>query len=256
MIEVPKKLISEVENLVAMYGFNKIEIADIMGQVIEQLPDSCMGVDTKWALGGMMYSLVVNSKAVQNIKNVVDYVGDKRFNYNDLDCDIWAKHFRDYYSCVDCDSFIASVMGKEIPDPCPRCKGSKTDPEFYREYWVVIRGDHGSAVAYIVEKNCSNETLHIRELPSNQTSEELEEIKEELCREIIKERFDTKNPYIRYQDSRDKGFVLTLEYDLPEDDPKHEKKIHHSCEANLRSEFYISMAIEHFPCVLKEKPTL
>lgn len=246
MNKVPDGFVADVVAALGRHGIVNIQIADAMGQALDRVPDRCPGMDVLWCMGGALYSYVMRSGAIDTIKKVVERLGNVSLNYNDMDTDMWAARVAPTHTCLDCDNGLNKLIGRAEQDPatCPRCKGTQVDPEVHDDAWVLVFDDHGNALAFVVYETSLDVTLHIRELPYNQHNKRKAVLKR-LVADVLRGKHELEDELVRYGDSRDIGFVLSMS--VKKDDSWHE--VHPS----IKAVYAIDIVTQHFPCVLDDQ---
>lgn len=255
---MPQEFVDEIKAVFDKHNIKDISVPDAFGQLAHRLDECSIENTMPWMIGGLCASYARHHDCVGIIKQLVEKIeakfGENNLNYNDLDCNMWGKYVKVDIECLTCSSLISKIE-ENAPkkEECPRCKGTGIDPEFHNKMWVLMYDNHGYGKFFIVKENCLRFELHIRELPYNTKREKLVKLFKELCVDGKAERYDSENKYIRYLDNRDEGFVMSLEYEKPNDYHKESSDQTHDCEATLRARFVLSEIVEHFPCVIKEE---
>jgi len=245
---------ADLSALLEKHKIDKIGRANMLGQWLGR--NGTLGVDVSWSLGGMLAAYAIKHDAAGIFKRTVEAVekhyGAENFNYNDLDCDMWAKKIHHVNPCLECDCLLERIRKTKKPRPevCPRCNSTKLDPESFDEGWFLVWNNHGNAIAFVLWQNCINYELHIRELPYNKKDADRIKVLKALVSEVPKGRYDTEDELIRYRDTRDKGFLLSMVID--KEMPDYEIEARHSTEANPRAVYALESIVEHFPCVLDD----
>lgn len=127
-----------------------------------------------------------------------------RYNYNDLDCDMWAFTAQSGRECL-CDK-LKEVMGIDNSN-CDCVDGYEED--CYKHYFLV-HSNHGNGMLYhvVVDKSGYSQAINIRRLPYNWCKYDLEKLGERLA-DSAKEN-NVEDDFLRYQDSRDAGFSFSF----------------------------------------------
>lgn len=249
------QLAADLKAVLEKHGINDIYWPSAFGQAIDQLKDQCLVNSIPWFISGACASYIRRYGVIDTLKQLITKLGDKTLNYNDLDCDMWARHIKVMNECLTCSS-IVSKLDKDIPAPkpedCPRCKGTKIDPEFHDDVWVLVYDNHGNGSVFIIEEDFGSYTLSIRDLPYNESREKRIQVLHEMLKEMPKGKFDTEHPLIRFRDMRDEGFVLSMRLDKHGVYPGRDED-YYDGEASLRAPHQLSLITEHFPCVLQEE---
>ena len=239
----------ELEALLQKHGLeDRIYHADALGQFLGRT--GCIGVDAEWAISGMMAAYARKNNVAEHLKKMVEAVvkarGENEFNYNDLDCDMWGKTIRKQNECLECDSLLSKIFKKEPPldGVCPRCKGSKIDPESHDDGWFLVWDNHGNGTAFILWETCIGFELHIRRLVGNKSDKERVKTLKKLVEEVPKGIYETDYKLIRYRDQRDDGFILSMSLD--------KNGNHQNCHSTIHAHYELSTIVEHFPCVIEE----
>jgi len=243
-MHVTKEFVDDFASLLKQHNVQSVEVANVVGQALEQVEKSDIHNAIPWMLRGMAFSYVTRNDVISTLQNVVKNVEGNPLNYNDLDCTLWGKYSEGRKECLECSSWTAKLMGKPKQDTatCPRCKGTNIDPDYKDKIWTVVYDDHGNGLVYVVIESCIDFELHIRELPYNKSDKSRVMVMNKISKAVSKEEGDYG--LIRYKDSRDTGFVLSLTWkkDLS----------HHSGEANLRAPYTLTTVAEHFTTLFKE----
>lgn len=246
---ISKELVSDIENLLQKHGVENLYWADTLGQALDQLKGQCLGNNVPWCNTGIVASYLRRHGAIETLKKLITKLDKKRLNYNDMDCDIWARHIEVPMECLKCSSIVSKVDPSpntpKSPAECDRCKGTAIDPECHDDVWILVDDDHGNGKVFIIEENCLSDTLSVRDLPYNQSRKQRVKVLNEMIAEVPKGMYDSPHELIRYRDSRDKGFVLTIRFD--------KKDGSHNGEVSLRAACVSEIIAEHFPCLLGDE---
>jgi len=269
MNKVPVDFTKAVDDLCFQYHIDDINKADAIGQALASIKGCCAGNSIRWVLGGLAYAYAIRphaallkdghlNGAVDVLKKLVELLEKRQgdgghLNYNDMDCNLRGWHKVIDNECLTCKSLATKIFAKtdgvEPPQTqdCPRCKGTGIEPEFHDHAWAVHYDDHGNGMVFVVIENCIRVELHIRELPYNISRNEQAKTMKLVLESMVQDRYDHPLPLLRYRDTRDEGFILSLSYDQPDErnDPNH------SCEASIRAINALETVVEHFPSVIE-----
>lgn len=265
MKEIPVGFVKRIEELLAEYAVDNLNKADVMGQATALLKGRCAGVDYDWMQGGYVYAHVVNSHAVDTLIKLVDVLTAKaeksHVKYCDNDLDLTGVKFVDPIECLTCNCIVAR-LDQTNPAPetkdCPRCKGTGKDPEFFETSWVVLYQNHGNTKLFAIHEDCGRIQLHIRRLDYNPSDAKVKAAFKGICGAIRKEDKENPSPLLRYRDTRDDGFVLSLSWDKPKDREVYKTvapddsffDINHHCETSKWAIHAVEDIVEHFVCVI------
>lgn len=256
MIDLPDGFADAINEVFRKYNIENIRKADILGQASLELEGCHLGNTYPWLTGGMLYRYATKHNAVKTLKQLSELLITKQknahLNYNDMDCDLTARHLITPIECLTCSAFVTRIdKNKPETKDCPRCKGTGKDPEYNEYSWIVLYENHGYTTFYIIHENIGKIELHIRELPYNSKKSDIRKMFDELDEAIQKDCYDTECTLLRYRDTRDDGFILSMEYDKPDKVSKF--PISHKCEVrNARAVYAIETIVEHFPCVMED----
>jgi len=253
MRSVPEGFTDKVKALLDEAGIGNLAKADVLGQVVANMPGTCAGNSNQWMLGGLIFGHAIRTDAVGILKKVVSLTAEN-VNYNDMDCDLMGRHLVIPIECLLCSGIVARVIRPETSpkkEECPRCKGTGIDPEFTEQAWVLYHRNHGHASFYAVHENSGRTELHVRELPYNSSDKLVAKTMEDICAAIQKDCYDYDCPSLHYRDERDEGFVLSLSFDHPRSDWPEGVHQSHDCHVSLRAIAALDTVAEHFICVIE-----
>lgn len=246
---LPQEMVDEIETVLKKHGVERLYYPHALGQAVDRLKDQCLENSVPWMLSGILASYAIRTDAVSIIKKLVELLnakGDKPLNYNDLDCNLWGKYIKTPIECLECSSIVSKIGGRKIdPKNCPRCKGTKLDPEFFDHAWVLYYDTHGNSTVFVVQETAISIRLHIRKLPYNLKKGEMVSFFNKFVEAAVKDRYDCDFEYMRYHDGRDTGFVMYLDYDK-------KSKRFSDCEGTLWAPGCLTTITEHFICVVDE----
>jgi hypothetical protein len=245
-----QQIASDIEGVLKKHSVDPLYYPHCLGGVLDALREQCLGNSVPWFLEGLFSSYAIRTQAADTVKQLVELLDarGKQLNYNDLDCDLRGKKFKIVNECLECSSLVAKLgaLGKAPkPEDCPRCKGTKLDPEFFDYAWVLGFDNHGHHTFFIVQENSSYSRLHVRRLPYNMARGEVKKHFELFCAAAQTDRYDSEYEYMRYWDRRDKGFRFSMtvgKEDLSVSD----------CEVNTDAVIDLQTIVEHFPTVIAE----
>lgn len=246
MRKVKQEFVEELSELLNKHGIDEIDLPFAIGQSLNNLAGHICNTST-WAQEGLLAAYFSEGKVVKTLIDLYQvaeskgYTNLEKFNYNDLDCDLWASHQKINHECVKCDPFLMKVLNEKFEGNCPRCGGTKVDPEFYTDFYTFLRQDHGGATVYCLNKNLYDQTLHIRELKENLADKTLVSFFKKFIKESTFSRYDSEFEYLRYHDFRDKGFIFSGSY----------SKDRLEGEGSKMAARHLSMIVEHFPCIFE-----
>lgn len=154
---------------------------------------------------GFISSVCMEHKPWDIITQIVDLLGSDRYNYNDLDCDLYGFTGTGNQRCL-CKIFKEyNIYDKDYQCLCT--DGVAVD--FYKHYFL-IHSNHGNSMLYhvIKDENAFYYSIDIRRLKYNQSKEKLTELGDCLVASIKEDR--VYHELLNYNDSRDIGFSLSF----------------------------------------------
>lgn len=154
---------------------------------------------------GFIASLCMEFKPWNIITEIVDLIRSDRYNYNDMDCDLYGFTSFGDQKCLCKVLKDAGIFESNYKCPCI----DGVSPNFYKHYFL-IHSNHGNAYLYhvIKDQNSFYHSIDIRRLKYNQSSEELVNLGNLLAASVSED--DVNHELLRYKDSRDIGFSLSF----------------------------------------------
>lgn len=201
----------------------------------------------------MVASYAIRHKVNITLKNLVQELEqrqEKPFNYNDMDCNLWGKHTVIQKPCLDCDSLISAMsFTKKVDGVCDRCGGSKIDPEYKDDSYVIYFDNHGNSLIYVLVESSSGFNLHIREAKYNLSRKSMATLFNQFIKESCVGRYDSDFEYLRYHDKRDKGFILSMAFT---EERENQEAYLFDAESNGKAPYALTTVSEHFPIVFDD----
>lgn len=249
------EFVTDLAALLKKHGIKSLNYPHALGQSLDQLKGTHLSNSYEWMTGNMTASYALRNNVNTHIKDLIvelDKRKEKPHNYNDLDCDLYGKHSIINNACLECDAFIAKmeINGKKPNTEngvCVKCGGSKIDPEFKDNSYVVLFNNHGNSLVYVLKENPTGYALHIRRLRYNLSKSTCLKLFNKFVEASKKDRYDSDFDYMRYHDKRDNGFVFSMsfyefggEINLLD------------CESDSQAPYALTAIVEHFPIVFED----
>lgn len=256
-----------VSDLLALFekhgysGQNDIYRPNALGQAMQVIAKPCISLSAEWYVEDLYASHVINSKGNEIIKTLVSQLEQRNivkdpYNYCDLDCNVWGNHSVIDKECLECDANkYADIFRKDGDSPvikqvnCIRCGGTGIDPESKDHAYTVFHDNHGNSLVYILVEHACGWNFHIRRLPYNLSKKKMYQFFQKFCKSATIDRFDDEFEYMRYHDSRDEGFVFSMQYSSPK---SYSEGYISDVNTTLEAHHAIDQMIQHFPCIFEE----
>lgn len=260
---IDSAFVDDLRILFEKHGYsegNDIYRPGALGQAMQVIGKPCFSLSAKWYIESLYASHIIDGKGDQIIRNLVSQLEQRNIkkephNYCDMDCNVWGRHTVIDKECLGCDANrYADIFLKDGEKEatkqasCLRCNGTGIDPESKDHSYTIFHDNHGNSLVYILTDHAGSWNLHIRKLPYLKKNK-MYEYFNKFCKSSTIDRYDDTFEYMRYHDSRDKGFIFSMQYNGPS---SYNPGSISDVDITLEAHHSIDQLLQHFPCIFEE----
>ena len=236
------EIMVDIEAVLAKHGVSQLDKPRVLGVALHRLGNCHVRNDFDWGASAFVADYLFENGCDKTIRQIAEMFPDKH-TYCDNDCHVKGRVVIVNQECLECDSMLARIRDKIKDGVCARCGDTKIDPEYKHIFHCVLYRDHGYTYFFYTTNRYANE-IHCRYFGESWMKEKAaDKLFDKLCVAASKPKYESDCDHLRYLDSRDDGYVFSLEKS-PHDDYRGDV-------VDARAVFAATIITEHFPCLLK-----